>query len=88
MNSTGNERADTLAKDASENGTSPKTKLPPFLQKRLPISISAVKQMIQEDINIGLQMVVDRIPKISTDKTNRPLAPLKQIPKNHEFTQS
>jgi len=50
MNSIGNERAGTLAKDASENGSSPKTKLPPFLRKRLLISIFAVKQMIQEDI--------------------------------------
>jgi len=53
MNSIGNKRADALAKDTSENGSSPKTKLPPFLQKRLPISISAVKQMIQEEIKIN-----------------------------------
>jgi len=33
MDSIGNKRADTLAKDASENGSSLKTKLLPFLQK-------------------------------------------------------
>jgi len=53
MDSIGNERADTLAKDASENGSSPKTKLPPFLQKQLPLSVSAIKQMIQEEIKIN-----------------------------------
>ena len=44
--STGNERADTLAKDASERGSSRTSKLPTFLRNRLPISISAIKQMI------------------------------------------
>jgi len=52
MNSTGNERADILAKEAAEFGSSPENDLPTFLCHQLPISISAVKQEISVKIKI------------------------------------
>ena len=48
--STGNERSDTLAKEAAQHGSSPIEDLPTFLHQRLPASISAIKQSITADI--------------------------------------
>jgi len=75
MDLIGNKRADTLAKDASENGSSLKTKLPPFLQKRLPISISAIKQMIQEEIKINCKWWWIESPRYRQMKQIDPLLP-------------
>jgi hypothetical protein len=44
--SIGNKRADVLAKEAVDYGSSPMNNLPPFLRRQLPVSISAVKQSI------------------------------------------
>jgi RNase H len=49
MNSTGNERADELAKEAVEHGSSTPNKIPTFLQRELPTSISAIKQEINKN---------------------------------------
>jgi hypothetical protein len=46
----GNERADALAREAMEHGSSPGNNLPIFLQCQLPISISAIKQSIGMNI--------------------------------------
>ena len=48
--STGNKRADTLAKEAAEHGSSPIEDLPTFLHQRLPASVSAIKQAITANI--------------------------------------
>jgi RNase H len=48
INSTGNERADELAKEAAEHGSSTPDKTPAFLQRGLPTSISAIKQEINK----------------------------------------
>ena len=42
----GNETADELAKHAAIHGSSGKNRLPKFLRKELPISLSAIKQRI------------------------------------------
>ena len=46
MGSVGNEAADELAKHAAEHGSSNRRRLPKFLHKGLPISLSAIKQQI------------------------------------------
>ena len=46
MGSVGNEAADELAKHASVHGSSGKNRLPKFLRKGLPSSLSAIKQRI------------------------------------------
>jgi hypothetical protein len=46
----GNKRADILAREAVEYGSSPGNNLPVFLQHQLPISISATKQSIGANI--------------------------------------
>ena len=50
MDSTGNERADVLAKEAAEFGSSDLNNLPTFLHQQLPNSISATKQAINAKI--------------------------------------
>ena len=47
--SIGNEAADELAKQAAEFGSSNNDLLPPFLRRKLPDSLSAVKQQIDND---------------------------------------
>ena len=49
MGSVGNEAADELAKHAAIHGSSGKNRLPKFLRKGLPISLSAIKQRISEE---------------------------------------
>jgi ribonuclease HI len=46
MGSVGNEAADELAKHAAIHGSNGKNRLPKFLRKDLPISLSAIKQQI------------------------------------------
>jgi hypothetical protein len=48
----GNKRADILAREAVEYGSSPGNNLPVFLQHQLPISISATKQSIGANIKV------------------------------------
>jgi len=73
--SIGNERAGALAKAASEHGSSQKNKLPTFLQKRLPISISAVKQMITEDTKKKIEIWWKRSPRFKRTKCIDPSFP-------------
>ena len=49
MGSEGNEAADEQAKLAAEFGSSSNDLLPPFLRRKLPDSLSAVKQQIDSD---------------------------------------
>lgn len=44
MNFAPNERADELAKEAAKGATSDHILLPPFLRKKLPLSVSAIRQ--------------------------------------------
>ena len=47
----GNERADELAKQATEEGSSPNRRLPVFIRRKgLPASISATRQVMKSDI--------------------------------------
>jgi len=48
MDSTGNEAADELAKQAAEYGSSDRDLLPPSLRRNLPVSLSAVKQQTKD----------------------------------------
>jgi hypothetical protein len=50
MDSTGNERANILAKEALEFSSSPEDHIPTFLRQRLPTSISAIKQLIAMNV--------------------------------------
>jgi len=69
MNSTGNERADVLAKEAAEFGSSLENDLPIFLRRQLPISISAVKQEISAKIKILMKEWWKKSPRFK--KTRR-----------------
>jgi hypothetical protein len=48
MGSIGNEAADKLAKEAAKFGSSKNHLLPNYLRKKLPASMSAIKQNIEQ----------------------------------------
>ena len=50
MGSVGNKAADELSKHAAIHGSSGKNCLPKILHKGLPISLSAIKQWISEEM--------------------------------------
>jgi len=86
MDSVGNERADVLAKEAAEFGSSDQNILPIFLHRQLPISISATKQAINARIKKSMKEWWAEIAEIQENKAHRSVISLSQIPRNNEFT--
>src|SRR5258708_29887146 len=72
----GNERADTLAKEASANRSSPEQNLLTFLQHQLLISISAIKQAINADIKKEMKKWWKSLPRFENLSHIDPSLPL------------
>jgi len=75
MDSVGNERADVLAKEAAEFGSSNQNDLPVFLHRQLPISISATKQAINAGIKKQMKEWWQRSPRFRKTRLIDPSFP-------------
>ncbi len=67
MGSTGNEAADEWAKQAAEFGSSSNDLLPSFLCRKLPDSLSAIKQQINNDTKQKNQNLVEEEQTLQMD---------------------